>query len=337
MGGTSVVSISARDAQSPSTKLNALYVLLTPSDLGMTSEVIRNKLHRFRKKLIDMTESRAGMKDAEKLEIVKKFILSIGGPSMGGANKYLPVGMQEKPKCGNPCVFHGVTDNQESIVLMYAPGHLLGIEPVSTVGKKSVTKKSFMAKNMKHGQMLVTLSWGEEPSDLDLYVVAPAEKGATEIGGGKPKVSSALDAQEASKGVAINWMNTGDANTYPYAVLDTDAQMGFGPETITVHKPVTGTYKIYVDCYSCWGEDDFPKFAKSGATVRVFDRLGLKKEFLIKDAMGDKPMKYWGVAHRTCWPPPPLKGDKGTKKGFANIDNKWTFSTKSKFYAKAPQ
>merc|ERR1711918_199832 len=105
----------------------------------------------------------------------------------------------------------------------------------------------------------------------------------------------------------------------------------------TVHKPVVGKYKIYVDCYSCseWDSSSFTTFKNSNATVRVFDRLGLKREFQIKDAAGT-PNKYWQVADRECHPPAPLEGSQIGAQGFANRDNTWNFVVQSDFHKTAP-
>ena len=47
-----------------------------------------------------------------------------------------------------------------------------------------------MAPTMKKGQMTVVLTWGEWPSDLDLWVMAPAKRNGgrnAEIGGGSDR------------------------------------------------------------------------------------------------------------------------------------------------------
>merc|ERR1711977_680193 len=145
--------------------------------------------------------------------------MSLGGQSLGDDAKYRPVGMRIKT-CSGECTFKRVTSNTDHIVLMYAKDHLFSYDRVHTTAHGSVhANKSFLAKHMKHGQMLITLSWGEDPSDLDLYVVAPAKHGVTEIGGGKPQVSSQLDSQAEKEGETINWMNKGEKDKYPYTVL----------------------------------------------------------------------------------------------------------------------
>lgn len=334
--GKATVKVQAFDAQTVE-PLSANFMLLTPSELNMPAKLIEARLMKLRKKLVKAAQRKVEMTNEEKWIEVRRVIMSIGGPSPGDGVKYNPVGMQTK-ECKGKCTFTNVAENEYNLVLMQAPGHMFAFDRVQTKGAgEATTQKTYVPKPMKHGQMMVTLAWNEYPSDLDLYVVAPAKHGSTHIGGGKPEHSANEDAKDAAQGVTINWMNKGSATEYPFVNLDVDAMNGYGPETVTVHKPVTGTYKIYVDCYSCseYDPQSFKEFQNSHATVRVYDRYGLKKEFQIKHALG-KPKKHWGVAHRTCTPPVPLVGEHNTKKGFADRDNKWTFSTKSKFYKESP-
>merc|ERR1711865_483127 len=137
------------------------------------------------------------MSDADKQRAVHRVVLSMSGTSdsldsPGDDNKYNPVGMRSQT-CTAECTFENVEDNQHLIVLMQAPGHMFAYDRLRSKGNGEVTsvKKTYMPKPMHHGQMLVTLSWGEEPSDLDLFVVAPAKHGTTQIGGGKPALAAA--------------------------------------------------------------------------------------------------------------------------------------------------
>merc|ERR1719399_312740 len=153
--------------------------------------------------------------------------MSMGGEADSSDDKkFEPVGMRRKT-CDGPCEFEKVQDNEAHIVLMQAEGHLFAFDRVESKGRGSSTeKKSYVPKPMKHGQMIITLSWGAEPSDLDLYVVAPNRHGTTHIGGAKPEHSASNDAKDEAKGVTINWMNKGNAKEYPYVELDVDAMSG---------------------------------------------------------------------------------------------------------------
>ena len=59
----------------------------------------------------------------------------------------------------------------------------------------------------------------------------------------------------------------------PFALLDTDALFGFGPETITISQRFPGRYMYAVHRFS----DDPPTLA--GARVEVFDSTGLIATF----------------------------------------------------------
>jgi len=65
----------------------------------------------------------------------------------------------------------------------------------------------------------------------------------------------------------------GDLISCPFALLDTDALFGFGPETITISQRFPGTYMYAVHRFS----DDPPTLA--GARVEVFDSTGLIATF----------------------------------------------------------
>merc|ERR1712072_934566 len=105
-------------------------------------------------------------------------------------------------------------------------------------------------------------------------------------------------------------MNRGSATAYPYAVLDVDDMDGHGPETVSVHKPVSGTFHIWAECYSCWGKSSFKKFKNNGAHVKIFDRYGMTYNGNIAKAKG-KPSKYWEVAKRKCTGPKGKRKERG--------------------------
>lgn len=71
----------------------------------------------------------------------------------------------------------------------------------------------------------VTLIWGERPPDLDLHLWTP------EIAGEVHHVS---------------WEDEGSIESVPFAQLDHDERLGFGPENITIHRSFPGTYTVAV-------------------------------------------------------------------------------------------
>jgi hypothetical protein len=65
----------------------------------------------------------------------------------------------------------------------------------------------------------------------------------------------------------IYYNRTGDSAAFPFAELDIDDTTSFGPETITIFQPQTGTYRFGVYNYFDKCEDNL---AESGATVQLF-------------------------------------------------------------------
>ncbi len=74
----------------------------------------------------------------------------------------------------------------------------------------------------------IKLTWGNAPLDLDSHLVG-----------------------SSGTGVAINYINKGSLASFPYAQLDVDDRISFGPEVITIFKFNTaGTYRYSVNNYS---------------------------------------------------------------------------------------
>ena len=78
----------------------------------------------------------------------------------------------------------------------------------------------------------VTLTWGEEPSDLDSHLLIPDANDPTQ------------------EGYHIAYYDMGSILQYPNAMLDTDDTSSFGPEIITAFNLFEGTYSYYVHNYS---------------------------------------------------------------------------------------
>ncbi|MSR92221.1 carboxypeptidase regulatory-like domain-containing protein [Inconstantimicrobium porci] len=116
-------------------------------------------------------------------------------------------------------------------------------------------------------QIRVVLTWGENPSDLDSHLVGPAKDG-----------KSKFHVYFAEK------------KYLDVAALDHDDTTSYGPETITVYKPVTaGTYSYYVHDYSNALKNKCDLMSKSGAVVKVY--------------VGDKLVKTYNVPSKegTLW------------------------------------
>jgi hypothetical protein len=93
----------------------------------------------------------------------------------------------------------------------------------------------------------VQLTWGAEPSDLDLH----------------------LGVFHAGAWASVDFRSKGAKADFPWAELDHDVTSGFGPETITFAKILDATYRCYVHRYSSEGS-----LPGSGAEVVVTQRHG---------------------------------------------------------------
>jgi hypothetical protein len=94
------------------------------------------------------------------------------------------------------------------------------------------------------------LTWGPAPSDLDSHLTGP---GATER-------------------FHVYYGNRGAASGEPYCVLDTDDTSAFGPEVITVHRAMSGTYRYAVHNFS--GQSSHPLESSGAQVVLILPGLG---------------------------------------------------------------
>ncbi len=106
-----------------------------------------------------------------------------------------------------------------------------------------------MTPIIEPGEMRLVLNWGGQPRDLDLHLRTPVIEG---------------DAYE------IYWANRGNVSYAPYVYLDADHQEGYGPETITISKVKSGTYRCFVENYST-----IPALSTSRAQVQIYTADGL--------------------------------------------------------------
>ncbi len=96
--------------------------------------------------------------------------------------------------------------------------------------------------------MRFVLNWGREPADLDLVLLAEHDPGYWQVD--------------------YLWVGQGGSNTPPYVTFDVDARKSFGPETVTLHRVVTGNYWVYVRKFVENARGSLPT---SGAAVRVYE------------------------------------------------------------------
>ncbi len=120
---------------------------------------------------------------------------------------------------------------------------------VAIASGESLTIDVSLSPNISAGELRLVLNWGENPRDLDSYLVTPEIEGNV---------------------YTIYYGSRGNETTPPYATLDHDDTDGFGPETITIYQNFAGTYKYYIHQYSSDGE-----IINSNAVVQVYDATGL--------------------------------------------------------------
>ncbi len=116
------------------------------------------------------------------------------------------------------------------------------------------------------GQTRVILSWDSLPPDLDAYLVVP------DTVGGAPFV--------------VYYGNPGDSILYPFATLDQDVTSGYGPETITIHQQLAGTYEFIVHDFTTGSDSASLALANSRARVDVYQNNQLVQSFPVPSQAG---------------------------------------------------
>lgn len=112
-----------------------------------------------------------------------------------------------------------------------------------------------IAPVLASGETRIVLTWGVTPSDLDSHLIGPDGTG------GQFHVYFAEDQHPF----------TGN----PRVSLDLDDVNSFGPETITIHQQVAGTYRYSVHDFSNGSNFNSLALSNSGAQVRVYRGEGL--------------------------------------------------------------
>jgi len=97
-----------------------------------------------------------------------------------------------------------------------------------------------------------TLTWGEEPRDLDSHLWTPSINGTS---------------------YHVYYGYKGNRESPPYAELDVDDITSFGPENLTIYRTFSGTY-IYAVHHYCYWSDDSSDIAHSNARVLIYDGSG---------------------------------------------------------------
>jgi hypothetical protein len=145
-------------------------------------------------------------------------------------------------------------------------GTLKSTPQVETSGAAGMTVQNTITMGNPVAQ--ITMTWGANPSDLDAHLQGPTD------GGGS---------------FEIYYGDKGTLSSSPFAVLDTDARDGYGPEIITIGKWVAGTYHYFVKKYAGNGEID-----ASGCVVSlVIGKSGIIRQYSPPSNTGGKVV--WAV------------------------------------------
>jgi uncharacterized protein YfaP (DUF2135 family) len=116
------------------------------------------------------------------------------------------------------------------------------------------------------GETRIVLSWGATPPDVDAYLVVP------DTVGGPPAY--------------VFYASPGSAVTYPFASLDNDVTSGYGPETITIHQQLAGTYQFRVHDYAGGDNPAGTALLASEARVDVYQNNELVQTFFVPNQPG---------------------------------------------------
>ena len=135
--------------------------------------------------------------------------------------------------------------------LNYAPGSVT----ITLIGGSLTAPITFLSPG---GSVTVAwrfvLSWGSSPLDLDAHLTGP-------LAGSTSRFHVFYSAR-------------GSSTTSPFALLDQDAQLGFGPETITLQQQIAGVYRYFVVNFS-----GAPELRTSTARVDVYQGNTLVQQF----------------------------------------------------------
>jgi hypothetical protein len=338
--GAAKLTASAIDPKTTQPVTGVTYMVFPPRYNGIEMATLTKKLQALTKYTLS---TRSGKQSFSNLppkrqikEVIHRIVSLRGHVDRGSAS---PLGMQVKAVKGKTVTFSGMAAGEDYLVVAFKPGYVFEHQTIKTTplppaaaaaagaAKKiaakiatSTTTRLFLSKSMRPGRMMAILTWHKQPTDLDLYVVAPgrSKKSDTTVGGNAKPL-----------GTSVNWSNRGSKTKYPYTVLDVDDMDGDGPETISTYEPITGVYQIWAECFSCSDKKAFATYKNGGAAVRVFGHHGLVYEARIKDAKGI-PSKNWLVATRTC-------GDKKSGlKGVVNDGDRCKVTPVNKFVAHKP-
>ncbi len=135
-------------------------------------------------------------------------------------------------------------------------GYFTDYVNVSLEGDQTTEKAFAITETLDPGQFRIVLSWSATPQDLDSYLSGP------KLPSGTFQVSFSTKSSGGS-------------------VLDTDAALGYGPETVTILTQNSGTYTYWVKDFTNRYYTSSTALSQSGARVSVYNSDGLAKVYYV--------------------------------------------------------
>jgi hypothetical protein len=126
---------------------------------------------------------------------------------------------------------------------------------VTVLSGKTTELRVTITQKLASGETRIIVTWGFSPYDLDSHLTGPLDGTGT-------RFHMYYDYSESKGG-----------SPWPtYVKLDLDDTDSYGPETITIYKQITGTYRFSVHDFKLQGLYDPNSMAlsESGAQVRVY-------------------------------------------------------------------
>jgi len=115
-------------------------------------------------------------------------------------------------------------------------------------GENKPNQQAVISRILADLETRVVLTWGPAPADLDAHLTGP---------------------RAGSDRFHVYFACKGNATASPFAILDVDKVSSYGPETVTIKKPVNGMYRYSVMDYTNRELSFTQALAISGAKVEV--------------------------------------------------------------------
>ena len=131
-----------------------------------------------------------------------------------------------------------------------------------------------LTPQLASGEIRAVLNWGAVPDDLDGHLFTP------EIFG---------------KEYHVWWYEPGANRSAPFATLDHDDTLSYGPETITISQTFSGTYSYYVTNYSREYDATQSNFYDAEATVSIYDDKGKVATIGVPNGSQSSDYNHWKV------------------------------------------